>query len=129
MISAPYGFRGDIGGAKQAYVRFKSSCERPLNTITINFETKEFHLKTENPGEPKRLYKVDLKDLHKHWPLRVGISGHLNTTIEMVCFFLSSKIISTKRKWWNLILVLLFVKTIHFQKVNQFCSVKPAKRG
>ena len=102
MESAPYGFRGDIGGANQEYVRFKSNyTEEPIScTITINFDTKEFLLETD---EEKRFYKVDLIDLHKHWPLRVGICGHLTTTIEMVCFFLSPKVISTVilNEWMN----------------------------
>ena len=93
MTYAPYGFQSsNISGANHEYVRFT---QLRLATITINFDTKEFVLETESPGEPKQLYKVDLIDLHKHWPLRVGICGHHTTTIEMVCFFISSKVIPT----------------------------------
>ena len=132
MESAPYGFRSSgIGGANQEYVRFKSNsvAEPVLYTITINFDTKEFLLESD---EEKQLYKVDLIDLHKYWPLRVGICGHLNTTIEMVCFFISFKILSTiiLNEWMmNFDFGFIIHEKIHFQKVNQFCSIKPAKRG
>ena len=88
MESAPYGFQSSgIAGANPKYVRFqnKRSKEPRWYTITINFDTKEFLLESD---EEKQLYKVDLIDLHKHWPLCVGICGHHNTTIEMVCFFI-----------------------------------------
>ena len=95
MGSAPYRFQSSgIAGANPKYVEFqnKRSKEPRWYTITINFDTKEFLLESD---EEKRLYKVDLKDLHKHWPLCVGICGHKDTTIEMVFFFF--QIISTKR--------------------------------
>ena len=96
MKDAPYGFVNSIDLYETDYTKFDGFEKKNGNVqhgtmlmnLTVDLDNKKFLLETSCPGEETScLHQVELVDLEKHWPIGVGLCGHFNTQIVMVCPF------------------------------------------